>query len=506
MAKPLRGRRRAVAAGLLAGVALAISAVPALATTRHVAPRVSAQPSVGGLHVLYPTTGPPYLADPRGRFVLLRGVDSNALVQYASDFQEQVPLHRSDLAEMAALGFNFLRLAVSWSRIAPAPGHIDAAYLAQVVQVLRWAARSRIYVLVDMHQDRYNRHLWPGQEVDGAPDWATLTDGTPCTSIQLSTTCAQVAEQNFWDNAPVAGRGLQSWYLQALVALGRSVERQPNLAGIELMNEPTQGALPPGAFERGELYPFYRRMIAGMRAAGIKSPLWFEPSVLRDTDDNALSGAGRFSSDPQLVYAVHIYTDVFSPPFSPSDPKAHLRASYQAAAAEARSFGVPWVDDEFGANATPAWDAWLRNQQQLQNQFLVGSGFWVWKQQPGFYGWGTVEPDGALRRQSERAQLLSLPHVDATPGRLLATTVSPNGLTAKVTGPGGTMALWSGTEVTGGGSSLLARPLTRVLIDGRAVRAQCAPVSFHTAAVGLTGCRLRFALPAGTHLVKLLAQ
>lgn len=479
------------------GAALAVLSLAAPA-----AHATSLSTSPAGLHVVH-AGGVPYLADRAGRYVLLRGVDSNALVQYASDFQETVPLARADLQEMAALGFNFLRLAVSWSRIAPAPGEIDGAYLDQIRSVLSWAASEGIYVLVDLHQDRYNRHTWPGNEVDGAPDWATLTDGVACTPLEATTACAQAAEQNFWDDATVDGRPLQQWYLQALRAVASAVSGSPALAGIELMNEPTQGALPPVAFEQTELYPFYRRMIAGLRRAGVDAPLWFEPSVLRDLDDDAVPEAARFSADPQLVYAVHIYTDVFSPPMSASDPEAHLRTSYQAAAAEAAVFGTPWVDDEFGADASPQWDRWISEEQSLQDEFLTGSGFWLWKQQPDFYGWATVRPDGSLRRSTLRAQLLSEPHVDAVPGRLLSTTWAAGRLTSQVSGPGGDLLLWSGTQVLRGGPSLLPAPLTRVLLDGRPVPVTCQARSFSTAAVALGGCDLTVRIPPGRHVIVL---
>lgn len=486
-------------------VAALLAGVHRLGLPAQAAPPPAASVRTAGrIHVVH-GRGAPYLADAAGRYLLLRGVDSNALVQYPADYAEALPLHRADLAEMAALGVNFLRLAVSWSRIAPRPGQIDHSYLRQVTTVLRWAAVEHIAVLVDMHQDRYNRHTWPGNEVDGAPDWATVTDGAPCASLPETSACAQVAEQNFWDDAVVAGRGLQAWYAQALTALALAADHEPALAGIEIMNEPTQGALPPVAFERGELYPFYARMITRLRTAGVRVPLWFEPSLLRDVDDDALVEAARFSADPQLVYAVHIYTDVFSPPFSATDPPAHLRTSYAAAQAEANVFGTPWVDDEFGADASPAWDGWLRAQQRLQDSFLVGSGMWVWKQQPGFYGWGMVRPDAGLRTDTLRAQLLGLPHVDAVPGRLTATTASPTELRATITGPGGRAVFWTGTQVRRGGTTLLRAPLSLVRIDGRPVTATCRPVTFSTAAVTLAGCRLEITLPPGTHRVRLSA-
>jgi len=121
-----------------------------------------------------------YIADSRYREMLLRGVNSNALVEYPDYFQQTVPLTRDDFREMAALGFNFFRLPINWSLLEPQPDRFSDAYLAQIRRTVRWAQAEGLSVLVDFHQDRYNRNLRPGDEADGAPDWATETDGQPC--------------------------------------------------------------------------------------------------------------------------------------------------------------------------------------------------------------------------------------------------------------------------------------------------------------------------------------
>ena len=493
----MRRPRLALAAASLGLLASPLAA--AYPSNAHEPLRASEPPAAMlGIHVVHPLHGSPYLADASGRQVMLRGVDTNALVQYSDQpgcsFQETVPLTSADLSEMAALGFDFLRLAVSWSRLEPAPGKFSGTYIDEVSRVVNEARAHGIAVLVDMHQDRYNRHTWCGQEVDGAPDWATLTYGTPCTPVEISTLCAQAATQAFWSDARVAGKGLQAWYLGALGKLAAAVGHASNLAGIEIMNEPTPGFVAPGAFETTELYPFYRRMIKGLVHSGFTKPIWFEPSSLRDVTDNALASAVRFSSYPQLVYAVHIYTGVFSYPQGPDNTEAQLRQSYMAARAEARVFGTPWVDDEFGSNASAAWDLWLRRELALQNNYMVGSGFWLWKQQPGFYGWAVVHPDGTLRTSTERAQLLSLPHVDAAPGRLLsirllgpgpsdAVPLAPSALSVSIFSPrGGTMLLWSGTVVDSGGPSLLAEPFTRAAVNGKVVPSTCKKIVFQATA------------------------
>lgn len=459
---------------------------------------------VGPIHVVHPAHQRPRIVDGAGRELLLRGIDVNALVEYGPGYQETVPLTVDDLDEMGALGFDMVRLAVSWSRIMPAPGVLDPVYLTEIAEIARAMSERHLTVVVDMHQDRYNRHLDPGPppgEVDGAPDWATRTDGVPCTSLGETTLCAQVATQHFWNDDVVAGKPLQAWYLEALVALSRSVRDVPLVAGIELMNEPTPGTILPPLFDQLELFPFYRRMIAGLRADGETRPIWFEPSLLRDVTDDARDEAFPFSTDSNLVYAVHIYTDTFSPPFTPNDPDAHLELSYRNAETEAALYGTPWHDDEFGSSAGGAWDDWLRRQLDLQDTYLVGSGFWLWKQQPHFYDWETVLPDGRLRPDSLRAQILSRPHVDAVPGRLLTTSVRPDHLTVTVDGPGGDALLWGGTVVRHGGASLTSAPLSAAFVDGHQVASRCQRVVYRRVETVLDGCLLSVAVPPGRHRI-----
>jgi hypothetical protein len=410
-----------------------------------------------------------------------------------------VPLLEDDFREMEALGFNFLRLPINWSRLEPEPGRFSKPYLDRIERKVTGAERHGLRVVVDFHQDRYNRNLRPGDEADGAPDWATLTDGEPCIEgLPLTSPCSVAAYDHFWENTSVAGKPLQDHYRDALLKVSRRLRDHNGMLGIELMNEPTPGSTQSPAFEREQLWPFERRMIRALRKDGERRMIWFGPNILRDVVDRDVGEPERFSRDRNLVYAPHIYTGTFN-----GGDEPELEASYAAAVDEARRYDAALVDAEWGGGSDEKAERMREANLDLQDEHLVGSGFWMWKQKPGFYNWHTVEEDGALRDDSMRAQQLSRPHVNSVPGRLLSTDYENGSLRARVRSRGGRAELWSGTVVLRGGETSLERPLIRAAIDGQRVRARRFRVGYRPHAVGLIGYRVRVRVPRGVHEIEL---
>ena len=74
------------------------------------------------------------IVDAKGREVILRGVNVNSLGQYwqGTDKPPTLPLERKDPARIVRIGWNLVRLIVSWSRVEPRPGQINRAYLDRV--------------------------------------------------------------------------------------------------------------------------------------------------------------------------------------------------------------------------------------------------------------------------------------------------------------------------------------------------------------------------------------
>src|SRR2546428_2853441 len=138
-----------------------------------------------------PTGGPgavPQIVDEQGRSVLLKGVNVDGIVDYFRDDLRQpytndpasyqngacpandpsvegVVLCDYDFPQMRSLGYDAIRLNLSWSLLEPQPGEIDQTYLDRIAQVVAWAKAQGTYVVLDMHQDAWSKYVYtrPGE-------------------------------------------------------------------------------------------------------------------------------------------------------------------------------------------------------------------------------------------------------------------------------------------------------------------------------------------------------
>lgn len=124
-----------------------------------------------------------YLRDEHGRYVNIRGVNVSGSVKTPFigegggwppelvDFSDlpftyvgrTMDLGDADrwFGQLRELGFNAARLLVIWEGIEPEErGVYDEAYLDYLEGLVAAAERNRIYVLIDMHQDMWSRHLF----------------------------------------------------------------------------------------------------------------------------------------------------------------------------------------------------------------------------------------------------------------------------------------------------------------------------------------------------------
>lgn len=415
-------------------------------------PPVVAKPAgpLGWLHVAHRSGRTPFIADDRGRTVLLHGAIPGGLIDFWSGADPSQlappphypidpaaylnrcpvnsatirvpPLCQNDLAEMAALGFNSVRLPLSWSLLEPRRGEFSSAYLDRIAQVVGWASAQGLYVILDMHQNAWSRYVGraldpplggarPGlHDYSGAPAWATNTAGLPSETFlgqREVNPAVLAADTNFWYNA----NGIQSEYIRAVAFLARRFRDDSTVAGYSIFNEPWPGFnLPPG-FEDLLLFPFYRRLIDAVTGVhdGIACPTTvFMPAVcghpdLGVHDRNHLifldTGLDReitdfpthlglpLSSYPNLVLGIHAYTHKYTfDALAHQPPSAYpwggYEQSYGLAEREARALRTALFVAEFGSETSEDQQL-LASQLREQEKHRVGFAFWTWKENCG---------------------------------------------------------------------------------------------------------------------------
>ena len=370
---------------MLRAIALALAAVlltPLAAAAAEPLPRLHATHGHGAA-----------IRNRHGAQVLLRGVNVNQVGEYfqaSPELAPTVPLAKDDFHDIARLGFNSVRLIVSWSALEPSPGDYDTAYVARIRQAVRWAASYGLYVVLDMHQDAYGIAVdtpidetcatgSPNNGWDGAPAWATITDGaSTCRPGERELAPAVMhAWQHFWDDTD----GIQTHLVNTWGRLAADFARTRAVAGYDLLNEPGFG-LDTAANSTTDLGRFYGRAIKAIRAGerradGFHHIVFWEPSVLWSATGNTPVPAPGFTRDRNLVFAPHIYGESLSPNTIPF--------GFAYAQAVARQHGVTVWGGE--------WGFWPEHPVQASEQIeryaaaedaaRYGGAWWDWKQACG---------------------------------------------------------------------------------------------------------------------------
>ncbi len=491
------------------------AAAVALATRFSVTPT---SPGGGGdtswLHVEHPAGQIPFIADAFGRKVILHGAIPASLVEFGGSSapvypidpaayadgrcpanvpaNRYPPLCQADLAAMAEVGFNSLRLPVSWSLLEPARGHFSQLYIDRIAQVVDWARAIGMYVIVDMHQNAYSPFVGAGPSVNlaynsGAPAWATFTDGLPSHVYggqrELNPAVFEAATNFWYDRA-----GIQDEYITALGELVRRFKDDSNVAGYGVYNEPWPGwNLPPG-FEDLLLFPFYRRVIDAVTGARDGLPCWsgffmpavcgyrdlgihdrrqllfLDPGLLREVTDFPTHLGLPISSYPNVVLAMHAYTHIYTldtfigeKPGTANYPWGGYEQSYWFAEREAKAMDSALFVSEFGND--PAYDDLILNAQlDEQDRHGLGFAFWTWREN-GISGWGMFDEAPAatggstpcMRADRERLLARVYPRAIADPTATYAYNPDDGAFTLRSDGRRGDPAtiVYVPREVTG---------------------------------------------------------
>lgn len=400
---PFQFRRPvACAAGVLA-IAMVLGAcspssddradtAPTTAPGPTAASEPSARPSLVDLRPLH--VEDQRIVDDRGRQVLLRGANVNALGEYAQAdpaAEPTAPVTDEDWDAMAAHGFSVVRLIMSWSRLEPERGEIDRSYIRKVARTVQAANDRGIYVVLDIHQDAWSMYSAtpegtacpPGTEAaigwDGAPEWATIADGaTTCLAPGAEREAAPAVQRafaNFYANTD----GMADQLTKVWAVMAAEFADVPGVAGYDLLNEPNR--VEPAEPNQVAYSQWVQRTIDAVRAAEEKAgaadpkPVFAEPLQLYPLPNNAL--LPQYVHDSNLVFAPHNYAESIN----------HILTVEQTFAVDqqgADELGAAlWIGEYGFWDTEPETLAVATRYAAEEDRRAVGGAWWQWRQTCG---------------------------------------------------------------------------------------------------------------------------
>lgn len=151
------------------------------------------------------------------------------------------PIKEKYIKDFKKFGFNLVRLGFTWEAAEPRPGEYNDEYLNTVAAVAKALEENGIYFYLDMHQDLYS----PALGADGAPEWATITDGVKSerrwfiwAEPYFAGKAVSNAFSHFWRNDEVYGKGLWEHYLEMWKHVIKKFDGNTALVGYDFLNEP----------------------------------------------------------------------------------------------------------------------------------------------------------------------------------------------------------------------------------------------------------------------------
>ena len=140
-------------------------------------------------------------------------------------------------------GFNLIRLGLIWDGCEPEPGVYNEEYFKGIDHIIDMASKEEIAVFLDMHQDLYGVVF-----EDGAPEWATVTNGQEhfrtelWSESYLISPAVQHAFDNFWNNTSLSdGVGIRTRFVNLWKFIASRYAGNPYVMGYDIMNEPFPG-------------------------------------------------------------------------------------------------------------------------------------------------------------------------------------------------------------------------------------------------------------------------
>ena len=385
-------------------------------------------PSSLGIH-----TDTDRLADDAGRQVILRGVNAGGRSKLPPFYPfDPEPDFDTALARyvdgIQSLGFNVVRLLIIYEAAEPVRGQYNGEYLAIYDKMVKALGARGIRVIVDGHQDIFNRRLCG----DGFPDWAlpvkyrSLPQHSDCKfwSFLYFTRPVSSSFDRFWENAD----GIQDRYIQFFKMLAERYKDESAVIGFEPINEPMPGRKGMANYSEWhrQLYKLYEKVGTAVHAA--------DPRFLIFADICPLENTGAWNTmrpRPEitnLVFSPHYYDPgTFGMSLGHGGDKWLMKNGLHKHLQQARFWNVPMLVTEYGISPIfKEAPLYIVKLYSVFDEFQLSGTFWeasmsktVWNME----NTSIFEPDGSLR---PRAVNLNRPYPRALAGKIKSFSFDPH--------------------------------------------------------------------------------
>jgi hypothetical protein len=262
-----------------------------------------------------------WFRDEEKRYVLFRGVNFGSrskLPPYLPiapldvhdisklDLKKEIEAVKSELDLLKSLGFNIIRLLISWKAIEPRPNSNleellpeGRKYLEYMKEIIDELYARNLYVILDFHQDIANE-IYGG---DGFPDWAIAIDEEhekpkaptkPDKKWQFKYMINKSLKEtlkSFWENDLTnLDEGLKNYPVRTHLekTIGQTVKffkslngglGHPAIMAVEPFNEPHPSTIPKKEFEAKFLVDYYRNVNSEIEKFDKALFIFIEPRV-----------------------------------------------------------------------------------------------------------------------------------------------------------------------------------------------------------------------------------
>jgi len=341
------------------------------------------------------------ILDDLGRTVLLRGFNTDALVDYPKD--PAPPFDESDATLLQQAGFDVVRLGIDWSQLEPVRGRINQAYLDRVASTVAMLNRHGLYVVLDMH---FRLGWSPRFGYSGAPAWATIgvPNWNPLPQYSWSPSLSPAAftsDTYFWLSSDWKRDFYTTWQ-----AVATRFKNDSGIAGYDIFNEAHPLPIPPRIFDKFYLWPMFKDAIEAIGAVDANH-LFFVEGILLLTMNTVVVHLKA----PNVVYGTHVYEGSLIPPFWTGDA-TFLHQRFQQRVKEAADVPAPlWIGevgyDLMQKGALSYADAVLNDADDLG----IGWAWWQWRENKF---WGIVDARGQIVNM-DALRHLARPYLIAAP-------------------------------------------------------------------------------------------